>query len=103
VTVRKKGEIEIPCYVLEDGIREVTNLIAQPAGIKLSKNKELLNKSALQPATPPQYILDLGIEVQRDVNGVEMGVLENGIRWIRLLRPSVPFCTRPFNHTGWRP
>ncbi len=35
-----------------------------------------------RPATPSQAVLDLGIEVQRDVNGVEMGVLENGIPFL---------------------
>lgn len=34
------------------------------------------------PAAPAQGILDLGVEVQRDVNGVEMGVLENGIPFL---------------------
>lgn len=35
------------------------------------------------PAAPKQQIsLDLGIEIQRDVNGIEMGVLENGIPYL---------------------
>ena len=33
-------------------------------------------------ATPKQIVLDLGVEVQRDVNGIEMGVLENGIPFL---------------------
>lgn len=33
-------------------------------------------------ATPKQIALDLGVEVQRDVNGIEMGVLENGIPFL---------------------
>lgn len=33
-------------------------------------------------AGPKQFILDLGVEVQRDVNGIEMGVLENGIPFL---------------------
>lgn len=36
----------------------------------------------LPPATPKQMVLDLGIEVQRDVNGIEMGVLDNGIPYL---------------------
>ncbi|MGG3796543.1 hypothetical protein ABEU86_20105 [Pseudomonas paraversuta] len=40
-----------------------------------------MNKIALQ-ATPKQFVLDLGVEVQRDVNGIEMGVLENGIPFL---------------------
>ncbi|VEJ21762.1 hypothetical protein [Neisseria animaloris] len=31
---------------------------------------------------PVQGVLDLGIEVQRDVNGIEMGILENGIPYL---------------------
>ncbi|MGI8388051.1 hypothetical protein [Brucella anthropi] len=37
---------------------------------------------ALQPATPAQLVLDIGVEIQRDVNGIEMGVLENGIPFL---------------------
>lgn len=33
-------------------------------------------------AGPRQFALDLGVEVQRDVNGIEMGVLENGIPFL---------------------
>lgn len=35
-----------------------------------------------QQAAQKQIPLDLGIEVQRDVNGIEMGVLENGIPYL---------------------
>lgn len=34
------------------------------------------------PSSPKQHSLDLGVEVQRDVNGVEMGVLENGMPFL---------------------
>ena len=37
---------------------------------------------AIQPATPKQLLLDLGIEVQKDIDGIEMGVLENGIPFL---------------------
>ncbi len=37
---------------------------------------------ARQPALPSQYVLDIGVEIQRDVNGIEMGVLENGIPFL---------------------
>lgn len=37
---------------------------------------------ASQPAPPSQLVLDIGVEVQRDVNGVEMGVLENGVPFL---------------------
>ncbi|MCY7264268.1 hypothetical protein [Pseudomonas protegens] len=38
--------------------------------------------SGSKPATPKQFVLELGVEVQRDVNGIEMGVLENGIPFL---------------------
>ncbi|OUJ06653.1 hypothetical protein [Acetobacter malorum] len=31
---------------------------------------------------PPQYSLDLTVEVEKNVNGIEMGVLENGIPYL---------------------
>ena len=39
-------------------------------------------KSPQSPATPKQGVLDLGVEVERVVGGVEMGVLENGIPYL---------------------
>lgn len=38
--------------------------------------------SKLKVAAPKQIPLDLGIEIQRDINGVEMGVLENGMPFL---------------------
>ncbi len=37
---------------------------------------------ASPPATHKQLALDIGVQVQRDVNGIEMGVLENGIPFL---------------------
>ena len=37
---------------------------------------------APQPAPHRQGVLDIGIEIQRDVNGIEMGVLENGVPFL---------------------
>lgn len=39
-------------------------------------------KEGTNPAPSKQIVLDLGVEVQRDVNGIEMGVLENGIPFL---------------------
>ena len=36
----------------------------------------------LQQAAQKQMPLDLGVEIQRDINGIEMGVLENGIPYL---------------------
>lgn len=39
-------------------------------------------KKNITTATSGQIALDLGVEVQRDVHGIEMGVLENGIPFL---------------------
>lgn len=39
-------------------------------------------KSTLKVAATKQIPLDLGIEVQKDINGVEMGILENGMPFL---------------------
>jgi hypothetical protein len=55
---------------------------SKPATHKLKENNTLQSKSGREPATITQVVLDLGVEVQRDVNGIEMGVLENGIPYL---------------------
>jgi len=37
---------------------------------------------ASSPATHKQLVLDIGVQIQKDVNGVEMGVLDNGIPYL---------------------
>ena len=54
----------------------------QPAPLKPNKDNELAKYRGLQPAPHEQYILDLDIEIQKDVNGIEMGVLQNGIPFL---------------------
>lgn len=61
---------------------DVAKAMAQPAPHKSMKNKVLGGKMAAQPAPPDQMVLDIGIEIQRDVNGIEMGVLENGVPFL---------------------
>lgn len=39
-------------------------------------------KTPLTPATPKQLRLDLGIRVERDVGGIEMGILDNGMPYL---------------------
>jgi len=55
---------------------------AQVAIKKPNKNKALSENIVSKVAAPNQLPLDLGIEVQKDVNGIEMGVLENGIPYL---------------------
>lgn len=42
----------------------------------------LTSGTSLAVATPKQGVLDLGVEVERIVGGVEMGVLENGLPYL---------------------
>lgn len=42
----------------------------------------MTNEIVPRPATPVQLKLDLGIEVEKEVAGIEMGVLENGIPYL---------------------
>lgn len=56
--------------------------VRQQAAQKASKNKDLVPILPPEQAGKKQLPLDLGIEVQRDVNGVEMGVLENGMPYL---------------------
>lgn len=46
------------------------------------KNKGLNVNFPVKQATNQQLPLDLGIEVQKDINGIEMGILENGIPYL---------------------
>lgn len=48
----------------------------------MNKNKVLNKNNALSKAPPEQTVLDLGVETQKTINGVEMGVLENGIPFL---------------------
>jgi len=56
--------------------------LGEQATIKGNGMNRLGSNLALQQAAPKQGILDLGVEVQKDVNGIEMGVLENGIPYL---------------------
>ncbi len=47
-----------------------------------NKNKDLQVKNSIALAAPKQGVLDLGVEVERIVAGVEMGVLENGLPYL---------------------
>lgn len=54
---------------------------SQQAAPKFNENKDLAVKYPLQQAAPQMH-LDLGIEVQKDINGIEMGVLDNGMPYL---------------------
>lgn len=61
---------------------DVARKLVTPAPIKANKANALISVSGRTPATPRQGILDLGVEVERVVGGVEMGVLENGLPYL---------------------
>lgn len=64
------------------GFDEVANTMVSPAPNLSKKTKVLRSISVQSPAPPIQLKLDLGIEVERVVGGIEMGVLENGIPYL---------------------
>ena len=54
----------------------------QPAPTNMTNINELEDGGANLPAPPRQLLLDVGIRVERDINGIEMGVLENGMPYL---------------------
>lgn len=67
---------------INDSFENVVDSIAQPAPPIFNKNKGLGSNLPSEPAPPKQIALDLGIEVQKEIDGIEMGVLENGIPYL---------------------
>lgn len=64
-------------------LRPVEAILSQtPATFFFKKVSRLAKEITLRPATPVQLKLDLGIEVEKVVGGIEMGVLENGIPYL---------------------
>jgi len=61
---------------------EVVKKMVKVAPYKPIKNKVLAAKTGSQVASYKQVPLDLGIEVEKSVGGIEMGVLENGIPFL---------------------
>ena len=55
---------------------KVAKAMVTPATSLAKNNSNLHAKRRQTPATPRQGVLDLGVEVERVVAGVEMGVLE---------------------------
>jgi len=68
---------------INDTMENVVEKLMQPAGIKSSNNNSLSTETPSQPADGHQYmLLDVDVEVETTVDGVEMGVLENGIPYL---------------------
>lgn len=61
---------------------DVARAMVTPATSLSNETNMLPSKTRQSPATPVQLRLDLGIEVEKVVGGIEMGVLENGIPYL---------------------
>lgn len=61
---------------------DVARAMVTPATPLSNQTNALSVKKGQSPATPVQLRLDLGIEVEKVVGGIEMGVLENGIPYL---------------------
>lgn len=64
------------------GFDEVARKMVSPAPPFPSENRQLVAKPSASPASSAQLPLDLGIQVERTVGGVEMGILQNGIPYL---------------------
>lgn len=67
---------------IEADFDAVAKAMVTPATPIYNDSNALTPFSAQTPATPVQLRLDLGIEVEKVVGGIEMGVLENGIPYL---------------------
>lgn len=61
---------------------DVAKAMVTPATSLSNNRSNLPANTGATPATPRQGVLDLGVEVERVVGGVEMGVLENGLPYL---------------------
>jgi len=77
--VRKPEKIE---PITDGSFDDVVDKIVKPAPKDGNNFKYLGPVSPDYPAPPRQIPLDLGIQVERRVNGIEMGVLENGLPYL---------------------
>lgn len=61
---------------------EVAKKLITPAPSLPKESNNLMAEIAKLPAPPVQIPLDLGIEVEKVIRGIEMGVLQNGIPYL---------------------
>lgn len=76
----KKNKGEIP--PISGSFDEVVGNTSEPAPSKGNNFKYLGSIPAEYPAPERQIPLDLGIQVEKNINGIEMGVLENGLPYL---------------------
>ena len=76
----KKDKIIDP---LEASFDAVARKLIDPAPHKLHKSSDLDDILPVQAAPPQKQLpLDLGVQVQKNIDGIEMGVLDNGIPYL---------------------
>ena len=80
----KKPENMIPPIeaAFDDVVDAIAPKAAKAATPEGSNFKYLGKVSASEAATLIQLALDLGIEIEKNVNGIEMGVLQNGMPYL---------------------
>jgi len=67
----------------QDGLSHLWHTFKPRAAIKDGSNFKALGAlDVSKAANPIQLSLDLGIEVEKNVNGIEMGVLQNGMPYL---------------------
>lgn len=78
----ENGNIALSRNGVDSVIDDVAKKVVTPATPLANNNSGLQAKTGQSLAIPKQLKLDLGIEVERVVGGIEMGVLENGIPYL---------------------
>ena len=68
--------------LIDASFDDVVDSIVRQAGQKPNQNKALETKMPIKQASAKQLVLDIGVQVQAERNGIEMGVLENGMPFL---------------------
>lgn len=79
---KKTDEIEPIDASFDEVVRSIAPKADRPATQNTSNYNMIDGNKPMTPATPLQLTLDLGIEVEKNVNGIEMGVLQNGLPYL---------------------
>jgi len=64
---------------IDANFEDVARKMVTPAPSNSSKTASSGKDISLPPAPSKQLVLDLGIEVEKNIGGIEMGVLQNGL------------------------
>lgn len=75
----KDDKIIVP---INANFEDVARKMITPAPSNSGKTASSSNDLSLPPAPSKQLVLDLGIEVEKNIGGIEMGVLQNGLPYL---------------------